>query len=90
MEQETRINGYCSVYCEDIDFERKQVAELKAELKAHKENEGEECPLCQLEAENGAFKNHIRKSLFGMTADQENEWLDELVKEHLDALKDGE
>ena len=42
----------------------------------------------QLEAENEAFKNHIRNSLFGMTTEQENEWLAEVVKEHTDALKE--
>ena len=43
----------------------------------------------QLEAENEAFKNRIRNSLFGMTTEQENEWLAEVVKEHTDALKES-
>lgn len=33
--------------------------QLEAQLAAHKENEGEECPLCKLEAENKQLKGVI-------------------------------
>ena len=31
-EEESRINGYCSVYCEDVDEARREIAHLKATL----------------------------------------------------------
>ena len=31
-EEESRINGYCSVYCEDVDEARQQITHLKAAL----------------------------------------------------------
>ena len=36
-EKENRINGYCTVYCEDIHFEHQRVAQLEAELNIYKQ-----------------------------------------------------
>ena len=38
-------------YDDYIDKLEDEVAQLEAELKAHRDNEGDECPLCQCEAE---------------------------------------
>ena len=42
---------------------------LKAELQAHRENEGNECPLCALEEENWALRELIIQ-LRGLTDEQ--------------------
>ena len=58
-----------------------EVAQLEAELLAHKENEGDECPLCACEAENERLRGMFKAQLHMMTDEEKEEWLDDALKE---------
>ena len=47
-------------YMEEHEEWAAEVAKLEGELAAHKENEGDECPLCVLEEENEALGGGLR------------------------------
>lgn len=42
-----------------INEQYEEIQRLKAELLAHKENEGDECPLCLLEAKNETLQEIV-------------------------------
>jgi len=67
----------------DLSKIEAEVAQLEAKLLAHTENEGDECPLCQLEAENEQLKEwcDIENSYAHMFL----VWM-RLVKEHSEEL----
>ena len=44
----------------DLIWAVKAVAQLEAELLAHRENEGDECPLCKVEADNERLREAVK------------------------------
>lgn len=49
-------DGSAKIFEEDNNRLAEEVAKLEAKLAAHLKNEGEECPLCKLEADNAALE----------------------------------
>ena len=75
--------------------------QLEAKLKAHQENEGDECPMCVLEAENEGLREWVKYSVKflpdhiyfvnekGHESEISKAWR-KLPQDLRDALKEGE
>ena len=88
-ELEADSDAWETLYYEQCNVHSVICKRFEAELVAHKENEGDECPLCVLEAENAKLKR-VRDAYIAWRDSYTAKEEDDAKIELDDALKEGE